>query len=259
MTPEPSATAAGTRHVAHETLGSTNAEALRLARQGERGPLWVSAARQTAGHGRRGRPWISQPGNLFASLLLTDPAPAEHWPQLAFVAALATHDAIAEVAAPLAPLLAIKWPNDLMLARAKVAGILIEGDSGGRSALAIGIGVNCASHPGQLEQPATDLATAGAPVSPATLFGVLTDRMRARIAQWNAGAGFPAIRLDWLARAVGVGESVCARLGDREIVGRFEALDATGGLVLRLPDGTASIVSTGDVFVLAAPASRRAG
>lgn len=243
------------RHIAHETLDSTNAEALRLARQGERGPLWITAECQTAGRGRRGRGWISEPGNLFASLLLTDPAPAEYWPQLSFVAALAAHDAIAEVAEVLAPLLAIKWPNDLMLAGAKVAGILIEGESGARSALAIGIGVNCASHPKQVEQPATDLATAGVPVSPATLFGALMVRMGARLAQWNAGRGFQAVRHDWLARAAGMGESVRVRLADREIVGRFEALDATGGLVLRLPDGTAIVVSAGDVFMPTATAS----
>src|SRR5213594_3661690 len=77
---EPRATAAGVRLIAHEVLGSTNAEALNLARQGERGPLWVTADRQSAGRGRRGRAWISPPGNLYASLLLTRPAAAEHWP-----------------------------------------------------------------------------------------------------------------------------------------------------------------------------------
>src|SRR5882672_4478380 len=86
---DPRAAAAGVRLVAHGVLGSTNAEALQLARQGERGPLWVVAGRQTAGRGRRGRAWISEPGNLCASLLLDAPPTAEHWPQLSFVAALA--------------------------------------------------------------------------------------------------------------------------------------------------------------------------
>jgi BirA family biotin operon repressor/biotin-[acetyl-CoA-carboxylase] ligase len=138
------ASAAGVRLVAHEVLGSTNAEALSLARQGERGPLWVVADRQTAGRGRRGRTWISQPGNLYASLLLTASAPPEHWPELSFVAALAAHDAVVEVAPDLKPRLAIKWPNDLVLAGAKFAGILIEGENGG---VAIGIGINCPGHP----------------------------------------------------------------------------------------------------------------
>ena len=249
---EPRAIAAGVRLIAHEVLGSTNAEALRLAREGGQGPLWVTAARQTAGRGRRGRAWISPAGNLHVSLLLTEPAAAEHWPQLSFVAALAVHDAIVEVAADLKRLLAIKWPNDLLLAGAKLGGILIEAESD-ISAVAVGIGINCASHPGDTELPATDLAAAGAPVTPAALFGALSVKMLGRLAQWNAGGGFSTIRADWLARAAGIGESVRVRLTERELVGRFEALDEAGALVLRLPDGNATTIAAGDVFTSAAP------
>ena len=170
---EPRASAAGVRLIAHEVLGSTNAEALQLARHGERGPLWVTAERQSAGRGRRGRAWMSPPGNLYASLLLTEPAAAEHWPQLSFVAALAIHDAVVEIAGDLKPLLAIKWPNDLLLAGAKFAGILIEGE-GDVNAVAVGIGVNCTRHPADTDFPATDLAAAGAPVAPKTLFPALS-------------------------------------------------------------------------------------
>jgi BirA family transcriptional regulator, biotin operon repressor / biotin---[acetyl-CoA-carboxylase] ligase len=251
---DPEASAAGVRLVAHDVLGSTNAEALKLARQGERGPLWVVARRQTAGRGRRGRAWISEPGNLYASLLLSAPGPAEHWPELSFVAALAIHDAVVEVAAALAPRLAIKWPNDLLLAGAKFAGILIEAEGGGGDgAVAVGIGVNCASHPAATDHPATDLAAAGAPRSPEALFGALAVKMLGRLAQWNGGTGFAAIRADWLARAAGLGEEVRVRLSDREIVGRFEALDHGGALVLRLPDGGVMTVAAGDVFVLPSP------
>src|SRR5215472_14856534 len=99
---EPRATAAGVRHVAHVVLGSTNVEALHLARQSEHGPLWITADRQTAGRGRRGRAWMSPPGNLHASLLLTQPTPSAAAPQLAFVAGLALHDACAALAPGLA-------------------------------------------------------------------------------------------------------------------------------------------------------------
>jgi BirA family biotin operon repressor/biotin-[acetyl-CoA-carboxylase] ligase len=249
------ASAAGVRLVAHEVLGSTNAEALSLARQGERGPLWVVADRQTAGRGRRGRTWISQPGNLYASLLLTASAPPEHWPELSFVAALAAHDAVVEVAPDLKPRLAIKWPNDLVLAGAKFGGILIEGEDGG---VAIGIGINCANHPAGMDYPATDLAAAGAPVSPAGLFGALSVKMIGRIAQWNGGEGFSTVRADWFARAAGVGEDVRVRLADREIIGRFEAIDHAGSLVLRLPDGKTTTIAAGDVFILPAPSPRKA-
>src|ERR1700724_1634292 len=112
---DPIASAAGARLLAHDEIDSTNAEALRLMRQGERGPLWIAAERQSAGRGRRGRSWVSGSRNLPASLLLTDPGPAEHWPQLSFVAALAVHDAVVECAAEIRPMLELKWPNDLVL------------------------------------------------------------------------------------------------------------------------------------------------
>src|SRR5438105_9448172 len=112
---DPRASAAGVRLASHELLTSTNQEAFTLARAGERGPLWIVAERQSAGRGRRGRTWVSEHGNLFASLLLTNPSPIEHWPELSLVAALAVHDTVAELARPLKTQLAIKWPNDVLL------------------------------------------------------------------------------------------------------------------------------------------------
>jgi BirA family biotin operon repressor/biotin-[acetyl-CoA-carboxylase] ligase len=251
-----SASTAGVRLVAREVAASTNSEALSLAQQGERGPLWLTAVRQTAGRGRRGRAWISDAGNLYASLLLTDPSSAERWPQLSFVAALAIHDAVVEVVPDRARRIAIKWPNDHLLDGAKFAGILIEGQGGtapgNAGAVAVGIGVNCASHPAQTEYPATDLGG----VPPASVFRALSASMVARLAQWRAGEEFAFIRADWLARAVGLGDDVRVRLPEREISGRFEAIDETGGLRLRLPDGSVTTIAAGDVFLRApVPAS----
>src|ERR1700755_3340090 len=113
---------AGVRHVQYDTLGSTNAEALTRARAGETGPLWITARTQTAGRGRRGRTWVSESGNLHATPLLTAPAPPERPAQLSFVAALAVDDAVAACAPALAPRLALKWPNDVLLDGAKLAG-----------------------------------------------------------------------------------------------------------------------------------------
>src|SRR6266566_10111148 len=109
-----------------DLVDSTNAQALRLARAGERGPHWIVAKEQSAGRGRRGRAWISPGGNLYATLMLTDPAPATAAPQLGFVASLALHDAAVATAPALASRLALKWPNDLLCAGRKIAGILIE-------------------------------------------------------------------------------------------------------------------------------------
>ena len=246
---DPRASAAGVRLVAHDMLGSTNAEALSCVRRGERGPLWIVATQQTAGRGRRGREWVSEPGNLHASLLLTNAALAEYWPELSFVAALAIHDAVVEVAPALKPRLAIKWPNDLLLSGAKFAGILIEGEGVGGGAVVVGIGVNCASHPATTDHPATDLAAAGATVTPEALFAALSNKMMGRLAQWNSGKGFSTIRADWLARAAGLGQEIVVRLPDRELAGIFEALNERGGLVLRRSDGSSAIITAGDVLM----------
>jgi BirA family transcriptional regulator, biotin operon repressor / biotin---[acetyl-CoA-carboxylase] ligase len=245
---DPRASAAGVRLRTYDAIDSTNAEALRLLRQGEPGPLWITAETQSAGRGRRGRRWISVPGNLHASLLLTDPGPVDDWPQLSFVAALAVHDSVVEVAPEIRPMLELKWPNDLLLSGAKFAGILIEGE--GREeegAVAIGIGVNCAAHPTGTAFPATDLATGAPRVSAAAVFAALSVKMPGRLAQWNRGKGFATIRADWLARAYGLGENIRVALADRELAGRFEGLDDTGALVLIAPDGGKVVVAAGDV------------
>jgi len=245
---DPRASAAGVRLVSHELLVSTNSEALALARSGERGPLWVTAGRQSAGRGRRGRAWTSDPGNLFASLLLSAPAPAEHWPELSLVAALAIHDAIAEVAPDVRPRLAIKWPNDLLLGGAKFAGILTEGE--GADTVVVGIGVNCASHPSDTDYPATDLAAAGAAASVEAVFSELSAKMLGRLAQWNRGEHFATIRTDWLSRAAGLGGTIVVRVSDRELAGRFETIDEVGRLVLVEADGSSHALAAGDVVRL---------
>ena len=250
---EPKAAAAGFRLSVHDTLPSTNGEALALARRGETGPLWVTARQQTAGRGRRGNAWISTPGNLYSTLLLCDPAAPENAPQLSFVAALAVHDAIVDCAAPLRKKLALKWPNDILCGGQKLAGILIEGEGvGTRLAVAIGIGVNCMHHPVDTAYPATDLATVGAAVSAADLFSALSEAMAQRLAQWQRGAGFQSIRADWLDRAMGLGGEMRVRLPNREFSGHAEALDEHGRLLLRLADGTLQTITAGDVFPVAA-------
>jgi BirA family biotin operon repressor/biotin-[acetyl-CoA-carboxylase] ligase len=243
---DPTAEQAGARLVIHDTIGSTNAEALDLARAGEPGPLWILAKRQTAGRGRRGRTWVSEPGNLYVSLLLTNPSPSRHSAELSFVAALALHDALSGRIPGLAARLALKWPNDLLIDRLKLGGILIEGEG---TAVAIGIGVNCAHHPAGTDVPATDLAAAGVRASPESLFGPLSATMVSRLALWDRGHGFPAVRADWLQRAWGLGKLIKMTLPEGERNGVFEGIDQRGHLVLRLADGTMRAIAAGEVLI----------
>jgi BirA family biotin operon repressor/biotin-[acetyl-CoA-carboxylase] ligase len=243
----PAAAAAGFRLIACDQIDSTSAEALRRARGGEPGPLWITARVQSAGRGRRGRSWASPAGNLYATLLLTNPSPPQVAAQLSFVAALALHDAVAEVAGAIAPHVGLKWPNDMLCHGAKLAGILVEGE-GTPLATAIGLGVNCTHHPKGTDYPATDLAAEGAVASPERVFSVLSATMLQRLRQWDRGEGFAAIRAAWLARATGLGRDIRVRLADREVTGRFDTLDLSGRLILSLSDGSLETIAAGDVF-----------
>lgn len=233
-----------------ETTGSTNADALARAAAGERGPLWIAARQQNAGRGRRGRSWVSEPGNLYTTLLLTDAAPVSAVSGICFVAAVALHDAVLDAAHGLAPVqLKLKWPNDLLLDGRKVAGILVEGMSqAGRHAAAVGIGVNCRHHPESTEYPATSLASAGYAVEPGDLLERLGETMRRRLIEWQRGDNFDAVRAAWLARASGVGSPIEVRLPSGLMKGVFEALDESGALLLRRSDGTRETVAAGEIF-----------
>src|SRR5687768_12046750 len=105
-------------------LDSTNAEARRRAEDGEEGPVWLTAQRQTAGRGRRGRVWSTEPGNLAATVLFTSDAPPAKAAQLSFVAALAVCEVVRSYVG--ADRAKVKWPNDVLIGTDKVSGILVE-------------------------------------------------------------------------------------------------------------------------------------
>lgn len=240
----------GYRHIALGDVGSTNAEALERARAGDPGNLWITAKRQLQGRGRRGRPWVSEEGNLYASLLMLNPAPVSKIGTLPLVAALAVYRALKHFFARNPQALAIKWPNDILADGRKINGILLESEplADGRLAIVIGCGVNCAHHPNNPLYPATDLRTCGFDVPPEELFPLLARSMDEALALWNRGAGFAAIREEWLRAARGLGEPVTVNLHDRRIHGWFEEIDADGYLCLRMKDGQMQKISAGDLF-----------
>jgi len=229
-----------------DELDSTNSEARRLAEKGEQGPLWIGAARQSGGRGRRGRVWHSGEGNLAVTLLLRPKAPAAVIGQLSFAAALAT----AEMAQHYAPeaSIQVKWPNDVLADGKKLAGILLESgeDASGRW-LAVGIGVNLAGAPPGTEFPATSLAQLG--LAPPAAEDALTV-LAARFAHWYAvwmSEGFETVRATWLARAGGLGKPIRARLPDAVHEGVFEGVDTSGALLLN-QQGQVRAIAAGEVF-----------
>jgi BirA family biotin operon repressor/biotin-[acetyl-CoA-carboxylase] ligase len=263
----PSVTSSGARLEAFDSIESTNSEALARVRSGERGPLWLVTSHQTAGRGRRQRPWLSPPGNLAASVIQTVDVPPATAATLSFTAALALdaalqrlstetvtreelgHESFAKSSAKSsAKSFALKWPNDILFGTEKVAGILLETDQNADGlSVVIGIGVNIVAAPQGTPYPATSLAAQGVTLNAANVFTALTDGWAKFFALWDKGRGFPKIRDLWLDRAAGLGEPVTIRNGESKVSGIFETIDDSGCLILKEIDGKRVSIAAGDV------------
>ena len=242
------------RTVFFESLGSTNDESMSRLRTGDAGGVFIVAGSQTGGRGRHGRRWTSPPGNLYASLGLLDPAPLALAPQLGFVAGVALISALRALLGD-GPRLALKWPNDVLLDGAKLAGILLESailPSGGLACVA-GFGVNCASHPDGLPYPATDLTMAGAFRTPEVVLAALSKAFAASFTRWDHGANFAAIRSDWLGFAGGLGDTINVASPSGTVSGHFGGLGPGGHLLVDTVHGRVTI-DAGDVFLPGLPA-----
>jgi BirA family biotin operon repressor/biotin-[acetyl-CoA-carboxylase] ligase len=233
----------GVRLIRFDSLDSTNEEARRLVAAGDTGPVWITAREQTKGRGRRGNSWISESGNLYATLLLQ--APHATAAQLGFAASLAAADVVTLYADPAR--VSLKWPNDVLLDGRKVAGILLE--TLARESLAIGIGINLLHHPEGTETPAISVnAAIGRKVDLSDALANLAARFAAWYATWQS-QGFLGLKPHWLSRASSLGGPIRARLADREMKGVFEDLDHDGALLLRTPDKTLTRITAAEVFL----------
>jgi len=236
--------------VAYESLGSTNDEAKRLAREEGAGHgTLVWALRQEAGRGRRGRQWVSPEGNVYGSLILRPACTPATAAQLSFVAAGAMADA-------LQPLLLeaecrCKWPNDLLIDDRKAAGILLESETdgtGGLEWLVLGVGINVQFFPPDSEFPATSLRNEGGRLDEP---GPVLVRFIQAFSTWYevwCREGFEPIREGWLQTAWGVGGPITVRLDRQTLTGTFADLDSDGALLLDLPSGERRRITAGDVF-----------
>lgn len=221
---------------------------LRLVRAGVEEGVWLRAERQVAGRGRQGRAWESPAGNFYAStpvrLRPADPAAST----LAFVAAVAAEEAVGLFLPPgLRHRLSLKWPNDLLIAGAKLAGILLErsGDD-----VVVGLGVNLARGPDLPDRATTSLADQGASVAPAVFAETMAEVFARWLVRWRQ-EGFAPVRRRWLERAHPIGVALTSRSPDGSALdGLFDGLDADGALILRLAGGDRHVIHAGDVFLL---------
>jgi BirA family biotin operon repressor/biotin-[acetyl-CoA-carboxylase] ligase len=240
------------RLIALESVGSTNDAARVLAADGAEDGTLVWAREQTAGRGRQGRDWTSPPGNLYCSLVLRPDCPTREAVQLAFVAALGVAGMVGSHVPPLVPL-RFKWPNDVLLGKGKIGGILMEAEGKGDRLdwMVLGVGVNLASHPDQTRYPATDIrAETDTKVSAEEALVGFSRHFLAWTNRWLED-GFAPIREAWLARAAFKGETIDVRLPNETLTGRFADIDASGALVLETPQGV-RCVTAGDVHLAGA-------
>ncbi|MBV8916620.1 biotin--[acetyl-CoA-carboxylase] ligase [Bradyrhizobium sp.] len=252
----PRAISTGYRLAAFDQIGSTNAEALERARAGERGPIWFVTTEQTAGRGRRQRPWIAPRGNLASSILeVMDVAPSVA-ATLGFAAGLSLEAALRRLSMEAAlrsgqgTSFFLKWPNDVLAGQHKLAGILLEAESvpAGQLAVVVGIGTNVVAAPVSTPTPATSLAALGIKLSAEELFLALSDAWAEFRGIWDHGRGFADIRKAWLDRAAGLGEAVAIKSGQSIIEGVFDTIDEQGCMIVRTSAGNRMPVTAGDVY-----------
>jgi len=245
----PRAASAGYGLAAFDSIGSTNTEALARARAGECGPIWFVTAEQTAGRGRRNRPWIAPRGNLASSVLeVIDVSPAVA-ATLGFAAGLAIETALQKVSIEASLRSAgsgdmkfsLKWPNDVLAGRQKLVGIALEAEAvaaaGDRLAVVVGIGTNVVAAPEGTPTPATSLAALGVHIGAEELFAELSDAWAKFRALWDNGRGFGEIRSLWLERATGLGQPVAILTGGSTVEGIFDTIDDTGCMIVRTSEG----------------------
>ncbi len=220
-----------------------------MADSGDIGPLWISAKRQTTGKGRRGREWVSKTGNLFCTGLFPYTRTPSAAAQLSFVAALAVYDTISHFRPH--DHTRIKWPNDVLLDGKKISGILLEsGTTNGQLWVAVGIGINIASAPQDVQYPTTflhaDVVEQQRPFM-SDVKTALFERFATWLKLYNQN-GFEALRTTWLARAQGIGGPVSAKLLNKTIKGTAIGMDADGALEVKTHLGNTVKIHAGDVF-----------
>lgn len=233
--------------VLRDTVGSTSDEAKALASAGAAHGTLVWAQEQTAGRGRLDRQWQSPRGNLYTSCILRPDVTPARAAELGFVAALAMAETVRALLPATVPV-ALKWPNDVLVDGGKVAGILLEAQSGPRGAidwLVLGMGINVVAAPTDTPYRAVALQPLGAVADAKLVLELLYGALAERLDDWQR-SGFAGIRARWLALARGLGQPIEIRQGTETVEGRFVDLDPDGALVLETSDGRRRI-TTGDV------------
>jgi len=234
-----------------ETTDTTNRVALEMARAGMPSGILVLAEVQTAGYGRRGRAWFSSSGGLAFSLFLTPGQPVQTFPLVSLAAASALVSAVEKTTGAVA---SIKWPNDVLLAGKKIAGMLSEsaghGDPYPSLVLGVGVNVNTADFPPALHETATSIsAVCGRPIDRNALlrdFLLFFSEGYEQIQQRRTSPLMQRVR----AACSTLNQRVRIDAPGRTFEGWAEAIEPDGALRLRMGDGCHRVIHVGDVTTL---------
>ena len=246
-----------------ESVTSTSDLAKQAAAEGAPSGSGFLAFEQSEGRGRQGRHWSSKKGGMYLSVLLRPKAEKKQWFALSFAASLAVLDTIRDQLGPhfdaqTIPQSGLKWPNDVMIACRKIAGILLEAEG---QSIIVGIGINIASvevinHQAYPQKTIAPVAladiwpqTAGDLPAP---FQLARDYMK-RLDYWYnqfEQNGFTPIRDAWLTNALFLGKTLSVRRGNSQVSGVFQGLGMDGSLVLLDDLGRTHHITTGEVKLL---------
>ncbi len=232
-----------------ETLGSTNTEALRSAREGAAEGVCVMARSQTAGRGRHGRTWSSKKdAGLYFSIILRPNLPVRSLPLLTLMSGVAAHDMLREY--DLVP--DIKWVNDVLVDEKKISGILAEtAETRQGIAVVVGVGINLTSgnFPPEIKDTATSIEElSGVKVSPDDAARTLTKYISRFYGVLTARDGSEAIIDEWRTRSsYYAGKPVRVVTGSETIIGKTAGLEPNGALRVLRSDGEITVVQAGDV------------
>jgi len=234
----------------YSECASTNAIAADYARSNSVSPVWIIAGKQTGGKGRKGRTWVSDEGNLYASLLFSPAIAPSDLNALPFIIALAVRDTLIELGA--APMdVQCKWPNDILVKGRKICGILIESSARSASALdyvIVGIGINLMHSPADAQFKATSLKDClGNRVSVQTALQILAASVKRRLDIWNT-QNFEPVRAEWTSCAWGLGEIRHINTAGEAFDAKLVGLDGQGGLLVQLKNGTQRQIVAADIF-----------
>jgi BirA family biotin operon repressor/biotin-[acetyl-CoA-carboxylase] ligase len=239
-----------------ESTGSTNADLLARALAGEPEGAVLAAEEQRAGRGRMGRAWTSPPrAALTFSVLLKPAVPPARRGWLPLLAGVAVATAVTQVTGVRT---ALKWPNDLLTADSKLAGILAEAAG---DAVVVGIGLNVSTEPAEFPPirpgalPATSLRAAGATaLDRASLLLAILGELEHWYRAWQRVGGDPdrsGLRAEYTRLSATIGRTVRAELpGGQALSGPAAGVDSDGRLLVRVSSGSEVAVSAGDVVHL---------